>query len=79
MDEREVTRRDLLRGGAALAGLAALGAPLAALATPLAPGDEVVPWADQPPPNPVPQVVGSQLAVVSMVLAAHAAVHRRAR
>ena len=61
MDEREVTRRDLLRGGAALAGLAALGAPLAALAAPLAPGDEVVPWADQPPPNPVPQVVGSQL------------------
>ena len=32
-----------------------------AQAYPSRPGDEVVPWLDQPPENPVPQVVANQL------------------
>ncbi len=54
MDEREVTRRAVLQGGAALAGLAALGAPLAALAAPAAGGESVIPWLDQPAAIPPP-------------------------
>ena len=54
MDEREVTRRAVLQGGAALAGLAALGAPLAALAAPAAAGESIIPWLDQPVPIPPP-------------------------
>ena len=46
MDEREITRRAVLQGGAALAGLAMLGAPLAALAAPVEEGGEVIPWLD---------------------------------
>ncbi len=63
MDGNEVTRRAVLRGGAALAGLAALGAPagaLEALAAPAA-GYEVLPWLDQPGPNEEPEGVGQQL------------------
>jgi hypothetical protein len=42
MDTRDILRRDLLRvGGAALAGLAALGLPERALAVPTRPGEEV--------------------------------------
>lgn len=56
------SRRNALRGGAgfALAALAA-GFPERALAFPAQPGDEVVPWLDQPPPNMAPDVVGQQL------------------
>ena len=61
MDEREITRRAVLQGGAALAGLAMLGAPLAALAAPVEEGEEVIPWLDQTPPNPVPDIVGQPL------------------
>src|SRR4051812_40874299 len=61
MDEREVTRRAMLQGGVALAGLAALGAPMAALAASAAPGEEVLPWLDQPAPNPIPDVAGTLL------------------
>jgi DMSO/TMAO reductase YedYZ molybdopterin-dependent catalytic subunit len=57
-----VSRRDTLRAGAAL-GIAALASrfPEAALAFPRQPGDEVLPWLDQPAPNAAPDVVGTQL------------------
>lgn len=63
MDEREITRRALLQGGAALAGLAALGLPPEALAAPTAAGETVIPWLDRPDPVPEPvrDVVGTQL------------------
>ncbi len=54
MKEREISRRTLLQGSAALAGLVALGLPLEALETATAAGEEVVPWHDQPPPFPAP-------------------------
>ena len=54
MDEREFSRRALLQGSAALAGLALFGAPLEALAAPVADGYEVIPWLDQRPPPPPP-------------------------
>lgn len=46
-------------GGAALAGWAFLHAPWFAEAFPARPGEEVIPWLDQPPANPVPQVVAN--------------------
>ena len=52
MDEHEITRRAVLQGGAALAGLAVLGTSMAAFAAPVAAGEEVLPWLDQPPPFP---------------------------
>ena len=53
MTERDITRRAVLQGGAALAGLTALGGwPTAALAAPVAAGEVVIPWLDQPPPFP---------------------------
>ncbi|HEX6740017.1 MAG TPA: molybdopterin-dependent oxidoreductase [Vicinamibacteria bacterium] len=61
MESREVSRRAVLQGSAALAGLALLGFPGAAAAFPSRPGEEVVPWLDQPAPNPVPEAVGQQL------------------
>lgn len=54
MDDREITRRTVLQASAALAGLAALGTPLAALASPTAAGETVIPWLDQPVPIPPP-------------------------
>ena len=54
MDGNEVTRRSVLQGGAALAGLAVLGFPGPAQAFARQPGEEVVPWLDQPPPIPAP-------------------------
>lgn len=57
-DRREV----LLGGGAALAGLALLqGCGSAQAAFPTRPGERVLPWADQPGENPIPQVVANQL------------------
>ena len=51
----EVSRRTLLKGGgAALAGLGALQVSGPAHAFPGHPGDEVIPWLDQPAPNPIP-------------------------
>jgi DMSO/TMAO reductase YedYZ molybdopterin-dependent catalytic subunit len=66
MDGQAITRRAVVQGGAALAGLAALGAPagaLAALAAPATGGYEVLPWLDQPAPVPAPVqgIVGQQL------------------
>ena len=61
MATREISRRALLQGSAALAGLAFLRLPLPADAFPDRPGEEVLPWLDQPAPNPVPEVAGTLL------------------
>jgi DMSO/TMAO reductase YedYZ molybdopterin-dependent catalytic subunit len=61
MNEHEISRRALLQGGAALAALVALGFPLEALVVEAANGEEVIPWLDQPPPNPVPEIIATQL------------------
>ena len=62
MNQREVSRRTLLQGSAALAGLVALGLPLEALEAATAPGEVVLPWLDQPPPFPgSPDEVATQL------------------
>ncbi len=56
------SRRDALKAGAGF-GMAALAAgfPERALAFPSQPGEEVLPWLDQPPPTAAPDVVGTQL------------------
>jgi DMSO/TMAO reductase YedYZ molybdopterin-dependent catalytic subunit len=63
MDTEDFPRREfLLQGGsAALAGLTILHASFPAQAFPSRPGEEVISWADQPPENPVPEVVKNQL------------------
>jgi len=57
-----LSRRDALRAGAGF-GMAALAGGLPELALALAPqpGEEVLPWLDQPPPTAAPDVVGTQL------------------
>ena len=62
MAQPELTRRRLMQqGGAALAGLSVLrlAGPTYAFQTPV--GGEVIPWLDQPEPNPVPDVIVRQL------------------
>jgi DMSO/TMAO reductase YedYZ molybdopterin-dependent catalytic subunit len=54
-------RAFLTQGGAAMAGLGLLNAPLTAHAFPLRAGEEVLPWLDQPAENPVPEAVANQL------------------
>ena len=54
MNEREISRRAMLKGSAALAALVALGFPLEALEVEAAAGEEILPWLDQPPPFPGP-------------------------
>ena len=50
-----MSRRTLLKGGgAAVAGLSVLRVAGPAHAFPGGPGDEVIPWLDQPPPAPFP-------------------------
>jgi DMSO/TMAO reductase YedYZ molybdopterin-dependent catalytic subunit len=66
MDTRELARRALLlHTSAAAAGLALHRFPGLAHALgrafPSRPGEEVLPWLDQPAPNPVPQAVGTLL------------------
>jgi DMSO/TMAO reductase YedYZ molybdopterin-dependent catalytic subunit len=62
MVNQELSRRTLLKGGgAALAGLTTVHVAGPAHAFPGHPGDEVIPWLDQPAPNPVPQIVPRQL------------------
>ena len=80
MERREISRRTVLQGGAAMAGLALLRSQLptrasasqsskgsfswpaqVALSFPARPGEEVVPWLDQPAPNPVPDILGTPL------------------
>jgi DMSO/TMAO reductase YedYZ molybdopterin-dependent catalytic subunit len=60
MEPLMMSRREWLRyGGAAVAGLALLQQPWLAQAFPSRPGEEVLPWADQPPPMPGPTAVGN--------------------
>lgn len=62
MDMVALQRRQFLTyGSGALAGLAILHAPFVAWAFPSRPGEKVLPWADQPPANPVPEEVRNQL------------------
>ena len=62
MSTPQMFRRDvLLQGSAAIAGLAPLRAPGLAHAFSAQTGEEVLTWLDQPTPNPVPDVVGTQL------------------
>ena len=61
MESQDLSRRTLLKGGgAALAGLTVLrvAGPAQAFGHP---GDEVIPWLDQPAPNPIPDNVGNLL------------------
>lgn len=58
MEMRDISRRDLLlQGSATLTGLALLHAPWVAQAFPIRPGEDVIPWLDQPPSNPSAGVV----------------------
>jgi DMSO/TMAO reductase YedYZ molybdopterin-dependent catalytic subunit len=58
MDTREISRRKLLwQGSAAFAGLALAHSPWIVQAFPSRPGEEVIPWLDQPPANPSGGVV----------------------
>jgi DMSO/TMAO reductase YedYZ molybdopterin-dependent catalytic subunit len=62
MTPSSISRRTLLQGGgAALAGLSVLrvAGPTSAFQTPVT--GEVIPWLDQPEPNPVPEVIVQQL------------------
>ena len=54
-------RRLLAQGGSALAGLSVLRLAGPARAFSYQSGGEVVPWLDQPEPNPVPEVIVRQL------------------
>src|SRR6266849_2945965 len=59
---RPISRRDLLlQGSLAVAGLALLRMPGLAEAFSMQPGEDVLPWLNQPAPNPVPDVIGNQL------------------
>ncbi len=61
MQNPTLSRRELLAaGGATLATMALFNARFA-VAAPLQPGDEILPWLDQPEENPVPEVIDNQL------------------
>ena len=58
----DIQRRDfVIKGGAALAGLAAVYVTRSACAFPARSGEEVVQWLDQLAANPVPEVIKNQL------------------
>jgi DMSO/TMAO reductase YedYZ molybdopterin-dependent catalytic subunit len=58
METHDVSRRTLLKGGsAAVAGLTMLRVAGPAQAFPGHAGEQVIPWEDQPEPNPVPEAV----------------------
>jgi DMSO/TMAO reductase YedYZ molybdopterin-dependent catalytic subunit len=62
MKTRAMSRRTLLKGGgAAIAGFTAIEVAGPTRAFGGEPGDEVIPWLDQPAPNPVPDLVPRQL------------------
>ena len=59
---QKIQRREFItKGSAALTGLAAFLSTRHAYAFPSRPGEEVVKWLDQLPPNPVPEVIKNQL------------------
>ena len=61
VNTRLIPRRDfIIKGGAAITAIALLNASRA-YAFPSRPGEIVIPWLDQMPPNPVPEVIKSQL------------------
>jgi DMSO/TMAO reductase YedYZ molybdopterin-dependent catalytic subunit len=60
MQNRKLTRRELLVAGSATVAMALLNSHLA-YAVPLKQGEEVIPWLDQPGENPVPERVKNQL------------------
>jgi len=60
MDTQDISRRELLiQASATLVGLALLHAPWFAQAFPSRPGEDVIPWLDQPPANPSAGVVAN--------------------
>jgi DMSO/TMAO reductase YedYZ molybdopterin-dependent catalytic subunit len=62
MEIPPISRRDVvLKGSLAVVGLALLRAPRLAYAFSVQPGEDVLPWLDQPAPNPIPDVVAQQL------------------
>ena len=62
MTPSAISRRTLVKtGGAALAGLSVLRLAGPARAFPHGQDAVVVPWLDQPEPNPVPEVIVRQL------------------
>lgn len=62
LPHNNLSRRTLLQGGgAAIAGLSVLRLAGPAHAFPLSQDAEVIPWLDQPEPNPVPEVIVQQL------------------
>ncbi|GLQ54854.1 sulfite oxidase [Devosia nitrariae] len=59
---QDIPRREfIVKGSAVLAGLAAFQLASRAYGFPSRPGEEVVPWSDTLPPNPVPEVIKNQL------------------
>jgi hypothetical protein len=55
--DHAISRRTMLKGGGtAVAGLTAMQVAGSARAFPGHPGDEVIPWLDQPAANRVPQI-----------------------
>lgn len=62
MNVQSIDRRAVLSGGAGTAAVWGLfGHALSARAFPMRQNEEIVPWADRPPENPVPQIVPVQL------------------
>jgi DMSO/TMAO reductase YedYZ molybdopterin-dependent catalytic subunit len=56
-----LSRRDVVAGGSAAFAAAAVFHSRLARAFPGRPGEIVIPWLDQMPPNPVPEVIKNQL------------------
>jgi DMSO/TMAO reductase YedYZ molybdopterin-dependent catalytic subunit len=56
-----LTRRDVVAGGSAAFAAAVVFHSRLAHAFPIRPGETVIPWLDQPQPNPVPAVIQNQL------------------
>src|SRR5688572_21912192 len=54
-------RQFVVASSATIAALTALQSSILAHAFPSQPGETVLPWLDQPPENPVPEVVANQL------------------
>ena len=53
MDSIDLPRRQFLgQSGALLTGAAVLNSPLLTQAFAAQPGEEIIPWSDQPPPDP---------------------------